>query len=91
MKHAHILAALCAIAALSACERNGAGYPRLLPTDQLLAEPALPAHATETGPRAAPTEALETRADALRRRADGLRRPVIDPASRARMDSATGT
>lgn len=88
MKHAHILAALCAIAALSACERNGADYPQLLPTDQLLAEPALPAHATETG---AQTEALETRADALRRRADGLRRPVIDPASRARMDSATGT
>jgi hypothetical protein len=78
MKHALILT--CA-AMLSACTGDAEPYPRLLPTDQILAEPALPDYT----PQAAVDAEAETRADALRRRADALRGPVIEPETLARI------
>lgn len=83
----HLLApTLTVTLILSACApSDDAAYPRLLPTDRMLAEPALPAHA---GPARADPGPVRTaavgRADALRARADGLRGPVVDPALRDR-------
>lgn len=88
---AHPLPALLALALLAACATDGAEYPALRPTAEVLAEPALPTHATvaRTPADATRTEAATSaRAEALRRRAGGLRAPVIEPATRARMDQA---
>lgn len=83
--------ALCAALPLllAACGDPQADYPALMPTDALLAEPALPDAAADAA--AAPeatTAATEARADALRARAEALRGPVIDPATRRRMEAA---
>ncbi|ODT59610.1 MULTISPECIES: hypothetical protein [Paracoccus] len=79
MKHA-----LSLVLTLAACA-EGQGYPALLPTDRILAEPALPAHATAARTDPAPFRAASSaRADALRARADALRGPVVDPALRER-------
>lgn len=91
MKMSHTLPALFAFVLVAACAPDGPDYPALLPTAEVLAEPALPAHAAvaRTPADAARTEAATSaRADALRSRAGGLRAPVIDPATRARMDRA---
>lgn len=77
---------LCALAALAACS-DGRDYPRLLPTSQMLATPALPDHAGDAA-QSPPDQAVTARAEALRARADTLRRPVIEPETRARMNSA---
>ncbi|WP_022708274.1 hypothetical protein [Paracoccus zeaxanthinifaciens] len=69
---------------LAACSEGG-DFPRLLPTDQILAEPDLPAHAEPVA--AAPEqveERAEARAAALRARADALRGPVVEDDIRAR-------
>lgn len=75
---------LCLLS-LPGCQAEGNDYPRLLPTEVILAEPVLPDHAP---PAAAPGPVradAAARADALRRRADALRRPVIEPEIRSRM------
>nr|WP_162623677.1 hypothetical protein [Paracoccus saliphilus] len=71
-------------ALLAGCA-GGDAYPDLVPTDRILAEPPLPAHAAPAAAGAAPVAAATTgRADALRARADALRGPVVDPALRRR-------
>ncbi|WP_304617251.1 hypothetical protein [Paracoccus sp. (in: a-proteobacteria)] len=83
---------LCLAALTAACAERGE-YPRLLPTAEVLAEPALPAHAA---PAATPEGAARTeadtlsRAEALLRRAGGLRGPVIEPSLRDRLTGAGG-
>lgn len=75
---------LVCILMLSACG-GMSEYPRLLPTDRILAEPALPDHARQSAADPAPAEAVaRDRADALRARADALRGPVVDPELRRR-------
>ena len=75
MRHALIL-----ILTLGACSQDGA-YPALLPTDQVLAPPALPAHAAPAATSAAPVEtATAARAAALQARAEALRGPVVEDA-----------
>lgn len=79
MKHALIL-----VLTLAACA-EGERYPALLPTDRLLAEPALPAHATAARADPAPVRAAtDARAEALRARAEALRGPVVEPGLRNR-------
>ncbi len=77
MRHALILT----LALLAACDRNAEDYPQLLPTDRILAEPALP----DATPRVAVDAQAQARADALRQRADALRGPVIEPEILSRM------
>ncbi|MDO5648024.1 hypothetical protein [Paracoccus sp. (in: a-proteobacteria)] len=73
---------------LAGCADRG-DYPALLPTDQVLAAPVVPVHARPAAADPAPVVAAATsRADAVRARADRLRGPVIDPATRARMQAA---
>lgn len=83
MKPALILAA-CILPLCGCATRDD--YPRLLPTDAILAEPVLPDHvpaaATPATVRAEPL----SRAEALRRRAEALRGPVIEPGILSRMD-----
>ena len=83
MKHAPMLIA-CVL--LTGCAGNADTYPRLLPTDQILAEPTLPDHIPRTATSSASVDAeAEARAAALRRRADALRGPVIEPEALARI------
>lgn len=91
MKHAPHLAVLCALLSVTACGGGDGAYPALLPTERILAEPVLPAHAADAaqGPAQADTTAA-ARAEALRRRADALRGPVIEPDALARMQAAGG-
>ena len=80
----HAPAALILTLLIAACSEGGE-FPALLPTDQVLAEPALPAHATAGRADPAPVEgATLARAEALRARAAALQRPVVDPDLRAR-------
>ena len=77
-----ILAAL----ALAGCGDAVGDYPALMPTDQLLAEPALPDHVPDAARSPAAVEAqAQTRAADLRRRAEALRGPVIEPDILSRM------
>lgn len=76
-----------ALASLAACGDMVGDYPELMPTDRLLAEPALPGHATDAGrDPAAAGNALDARGRslaagaapaagdaALQRRAEALR------------------
>lgn len=64
-----------ALGLLTACN-GGPDYPSLMPTDDLLREPDLPAHAG--APTESPEAALTARADALRARAEALSGPVIE-------------
>ena len=81
--------ALCAtLLLLSACSgQSGDDYPALLPMDQLLAEPELPA--ARVDPVIA-TDETRTRADDLRARADALRGPVIEPELKRRIEESEG-
>lgn len=80
--------ALTLLLALSACADPSGDYPRLLPTDRILAEPVLPAHvAIPSSPAAVETE-LASRAGDLASRADALRGPVIEPEFRDQMAGA---
>lgn len=83
MKHFTYLTLCAAIPILSACTDGQDDYPKLMPTDQLLAEPELSPAASDP---VATTENVESQADALRARADALRKPVIDPETRRRME-----
>jgi len=58
-----------------------ADYPKILPLEAFFRQTARPSASFLTGP-------LPTRARNLRARAQALRGPVIDPASRARMQAA---
>lgn len=65
------------VLALAACGTEG-DYPDLLPTSQLLAEPAVPVHAQAAAADPAPVEAAtDARAEALRARARALQGPVV--------------
>lgn len=74
---------------LAGCVDPGGDYPRLLPTEAILAEPVLPPHAADavTTP-AAVGQTTTSRADALRAKADALRRPVIEPGYLSQMRRA---
>lgn len=86
MKHAPAL--IACVAFLAGCGNAADPYPRLLPTDQILAEPTLPDHAPVAAASPAAVEAeAEARAADLRRRADALRGPVIEPETLSRMQS----
>lgn len=82
----HVLIPVACALALSGCGGAPETYPRLLPTDEILAEPVLPDHAPDaaTSPAAVDAEAA-ARADVLRGRADALRGPVIEPETLSRM------
>ncbi|MGN7869895.1 hypothetical protein [Paracoccus sp. 22332] len=82
MRHALILTC---VAALAACTGEADTYPSLLPTDRILAEPALPDHAPHAASSVAVDAEAQARADALRQRADALRGPVIEPDALSRM------
>ncbi|WP_295042562.1 hypothetical protein [uncultured Paracoccus sp.] len=82
MRHALILT--CA-ATLAACTGDADPYPRLLPTDRILAEPVLPDHAPAASSSTPVDAEAQARADALRRRADALRGPVIEPETLSRI------
>ncbi|QRZ14013.1 hypothetical protein JWJ88_04960 [Paracoccus methylovorus] len=59
-----------ALTLLAACGDTGGDYPALLPTDRLLVEPALPAHAAEAGrDPAAISDKLDARGQSLAGRA----------------------
>lgn len=58
------------LATLAGCDDRIGDYPALLPTDQILAEPAIPRHAAEA---ASDPTALS---DGLRRRADAISVPA---------------
>ena len=76
----------CFLLILAACGRADGDYPRLLPTDQVLAQPVLPAHAAPVAESPVAVEATtEAQADALAARAQALQKPVIEPDLRARM------
>ncbi|MDO5630292.1 MAG: hypothetical protein Q4G22_00475 [Paracoccus sp. (in: a-proteobacteria)] len=89
MRRAHLIPALTLPLLAAACGDRGTDYPSLVPVETILAEPALPAAigatATDAATAAAP---VQSRAEALRSRAQDLSGPVIDPATRARMDRA---
>ncbi|MBM3604293.1 MAG: hypothetical protein FJX25_05925 [Alphaproteobacteria bacterium] len=71
---------------LTACGKPD-DFPRLLPTAQILAEPALPVHATVAATEPDAVEAAENRrAEALRARARELQGPVVDPVLRRRAE-----
>lgn len=76
-----MIAVIC-VSGLAGCAGEAEDYPHLLPTAQMLAEPALPAHAGTGGAEA--EAQLSARAAALRSRAVGLRGPVIEADSPAR-------
>ncbi len=56
-------------------------YPKLLPVETLHMSTPEPRITPETGAD------IQTRVDALQRRADAIRGPVIDPATRQRMEA----
>ncbi|MTH77499.1 hypothetical protein [Paracoccus aestuariivivens] len=61
-----------ALLALTGCDDRIGDYPALLPTNQILAEPALPAHAADAAKDpTATTDALRGRAAGLTARAAG--------------------
>ncbi|WP_410219476.1 hypothetical protein [Paracoccus sp. (in: a-proteobacteria)] len=81
MTHAPALTVILLLAACGAAP----DYPALLPTAQVLAEPAVPTHAvTATNTDAPVVAAEEGRAAALRARAEALRGPVVEPDLRRR-------
>lgn len=62
---------LGAALAMAGCGDQNTGYPALMPTDQLLAEPALPAHARDAARSVDETAgSLTAQRDALHGRAD---------------------
>lgn len=80
-----LILAACAVF-LSGCTGASDPYPRLLPTDQILAEPVLPDHAPDAAASPAAVDAeAQARAAALRARAEALRGPVIEPEALSRM------
>ncbi|SFE65688.1 hypothetical protein SAMN04515678_11340 [Roseivivax sediminis] len=68
------------VEAVESADVDTADYPRLVNIDTLIAR---------TAPRATPDlrAGVEARAAGLRARADALRGPIIDDATRARMDA----
>ncbi|MDT1061232.1 hypothetical protein RM190_05125 [Paracoccus sp. CPCC 101403] len=66
--------ALAALLALAGCDDRIGDYPSLLPTDQLLAEPALPSHAADVA------QSPQATSDALTGRAKGLANRTPAPA-----------
>ncbi len=82
MRADRIGGALMLLALAAGCSDRMADYPTLLPTQQILAEPALPAHAAQAG--GDPGAALTDRAAGLTQRRVG---PVTDDALAARADA----
>lgn len=77
---------MACILSLPGCAGEGDDYPRLLPSDTILAEPVLPDHAPASATPASVRAETLSRAESLRRRADGLRGPVIEPEVLSRMN-----
>ncbi|KRW93349.1 hypothetical protein [Paracoccus sp. MKU1] len=76
-----------ALTLLAACGDAGGDYPELMPTDRLLAEPALPGHAADAArDPAAVGGALDARGQALAGRA-GAGPVANDAALRQRADA----
>lgn len=80
-----LIAASLALLGLSACGDDSGDYPALLPTEQMLAEPALPAHAADVARQDNLAPALQARAGALSGRAPA---PATDQAALARRAQA---
>lgn len=84
MKHAFLI--VLALIPLAACDGDQSAYPKLLPTNEILAEPRLPDHATPATSSPVIVDAeTNARAEALRRRAAALQADVIDAETRDRM------
>lgn len=81
---------MAGLLALAGCAGDEGEWPRLLPTDAVLAEPALPPHARPASSPAPIGAEVAARAAALRRRAEALGGPVIEPEARERMTGKTG-
>ena len=93
------LSIVCLTACLSACstfpdidsqispEVQSAGYPTLLPVQDLRAQVATGPSTPRDEPIVLQAEQIDTRADALRARAASLRGDVIDQDDRDRLDS----
>ena len=70
---------------LAACSDGSEDYPRLLPTQQILAEPSLPDHAGPAAASDAPVrEAVEGQGAATRGAANAIPDPVDEAALNAR-------
>lgn len=73
----NVLLSLSVLALLSACGDGADDYPRLLPTQAILAEPALPDHAGPAAADAAPVQdAVKAQGAAARASADAIPDPV---------------
>lgn len=76
---------LITLGLLVACSDGSEGYPRLLPTQQILAEPTLPDHATPVAAGEEPVrDAVEAQGAATRNAAKAIPDPVDDAALSAR-------
>lgn len=85
----HPALALTLLGTLAACGGPRSDYPDLVPMEQLVAAPAIPAHASAAvADFVATQDSLDGEATALRARADLSRRPVIDAETAARMRAA---
>lgn len=80
--------ALFPILFLVACTGDDQAYPRLLPTEQILAEPVL--SDLEASPGMVEDD-LDQRGSGLRNRADAIRGPVIEPEFRDQIDAASNS
>lgn len=76
---------LITLGLLAACSDGSEDYPRLLPTQQILAEPALPDHAGDAAASEAPVrDAVKAQGATARSAADTIPDPVDDAALNAR-------
>src|SRR5699024_933886 len=83
------LPVFCLLSLLAACGGDDEAWPQLLPSDQLLAEPAIIRKTPEARDSSLTDAALSARAQDLQSRAGQLRRkPLIDPDLRTRLDAA---
>ncbi len=85
----HPALALMLLGTLTACGGPRDDYPGLVPMEQLVAEPAIPAHAgAAVADSVATQNSLDSESAARRARADAVRGPVSDAETAARMRAA---